>query len=70
MKRKWHNVWAVCIKDSPFLCSINTTRAKSIRAFVEDAKRGKHIHTDKTWLWWYRRSGLRCRRMRIAMELN
>jgi hypothetical protein len=69
MKTKWHLAWAVFNGDSPYLCSIQKTRAKSIRAFVEDAKRGKKVRTDKPWSWWYRKSGLRCRRMSIAMRV-
>lgn len=68
MALKWHPVWAVFNKDTPYLCSINSTRSKSIRAFVEDAKRGQRVQVDKPWSWWFRSSGLRCRRMDIAMR--
>lgn len=65
---KWIPAWAVFNKDTIYLCSINSTRVKSIQAFVEDAKRGKRIRCDKPWVWWYRTSGLRCRKIRMKIE--
>jgi hypothetical protein len=68
MPINWHPAWAVFNKDTVYMVSVNRTRAKSIRAFVEDAKRGNRIRTDKPWSWWYRSSGLRCRRISVAIK--